>query len=358
MPQFSVTTLLLVDDAPENLSVLSGLLSAQYRIKAAISGEKALRICASDPLPDLILLDVMMPEMDGREVCRRLKADPRTAEIPIIFVTAMTDPADEALGLAIGAVDYISKPFSPPVVLQRVRTHLELKRAREQLQRLGRHLSSYMSIELATGIQRGEIPAGLISQRKPITVFFSDIVGFTKQTAEMAPDAMTHLLNGYFDAMSEIVGKHHGTLDKYIGDACMVFFGDPTTRGLAEDAQACVAMALEMQERIGEMQAAWLAYSNGTPLTVRMGIATGPCTVGNFGSALQLTYTLLGTTVNLASRLEAHADSGTILVASETHALLREQFDWAPARTLTVKGFDQPVTAYVVERAVDAQRVV
>jgi adenylate cyclase len=348
MADTHAVTLLLVDDAPENLAVLSGVLGAHYRIKAALSGEKALRICVADPLPDLILLDVMMPEMDGREVCKRLKANPRTADIPVIFVTAMTDPTDEAHGLALGGVDYISKPFSPAVVLQRVRTHLELKHAREELQRLGRHFSSYLSVEVATGIRRGEIPSEIISQRKTLTVFFSDIAGFTRQTAQMSAEAMTRLLNGYFDAMTEIVRAHQGTLDKYIGDACMVFFGDPHTRGVAEDARACVAMALAMQERVAAMQSDWMAASGGTPLVVRMGIATGPCTVGNFGSASQLTYTLLGTTVNLASRLETHAQPGTVLLAAETHALVAELFVCAPHDPLIAKGFDEPLTTWVV----------
>ncbi|MFZ4580638.1 MAG: response regulator, partial [Myxococcota bacterium] len=106
-------TLLVVDDTPENLEVLSRVLAGEYRVKAANSGARALRICSQDPLPDLILLDVMMPDMDGKEVCRQLKADPRTADVPIIFVTAMTDTEDEARGFEIGAVDYITKPIRP-----------------------------------------------------------------------------------------------------------------------------------------------------------------------------------------------------------------------------------------------------
>ncbi len=201
-------TVLVVDDAPENLTVLAGLLGNHYRIKAAISGDRALRICSVDPVPDLILLDVMMPDMDGRQVCQRLKQDPRTADIPVIFVTAMSDPDDEAQGLGLGAVDYITKPFSPPVVLQRVRTHLELKRIREKLQRLGRHYSSYISTELSNSIERGEIPDALVSRRKTLSVFFSDICDFTRQTELMTPEALTQMVNGYFDAMNEVVRKH------------------------------------------------------------------------------------------------------------------------------------------------------
>jgi class 3 adenylate cyclase len=347
-------TILLVDDAPENLSVLAGVLGTGYRVKAANSGANALRICAADPVPDLILLDVMMPELDGIQVCERLKADPRTHDIPIIFVTAMGDPADEARGLAAGAVDYITKPFSPPVVQQRVRLHLELKRARDQLQRLGRHYSSYLSEELIGSIQRGETASGLTSKRKPLTVFFSDIVDFTRQTDLLTPEEMTLLLNGYFDAMSEVVRKHQGTLDKYIGDACMVFFGDPTTRGVADDAKACVHMALDMQAKIRELQPAWMAGSNGTPLAVRMSIATGPCTVGNFGSAFQQTYTVLGTTVNLAARLEPRANPGSVLIAEETWQLVRDAFECTAQPPIQVKGISRPIKTHVVEHALAA----
>ncbi len=344
-------TVLLVDDAPENLSILSAFLSGQYRIKAANSGANALRICSSNELPDLILLDLMMPELDGFEVCKRLKDDPRTREIPVIFVTAATDSVDEAHGLAVGAVDYITKPFSPAVVLERVRVHLELKRVRDRLNRLGRHFSSYLSSEVASGILRGAITQGVVNQRKPLTIFFSDIVEFTKQTAALPPERMARMLNGYFDAMADIVSQHHGTLDKYIGDACMVFFGDPTSRGAAEDARSCVRMALEMQCKIDELQTFWKGHGSGAPLSVRMGIATGLCAVGNFGSTHQLAYTVMGTAVNLAARLQAHAMPGRVLISEETYALVGADFPCRALPEIRVKGLDEPVVAYEVEDA-------
>lgn len=328
--------------------MLAGVLGDGYQLKVATSGAKALRICSGASLPDLILLDVMMPEMDGLEVCRRLKEDPRTCEIPVIFVTAMTDAQDEANGLKIGAVDYITKPISPAVVLQRVHLHLELRHARQALERLGRHYQSYISSEVASSIQRGEVSAGLVSRRRPLTVLFTDIVGFTELTDRMQPTAMTQLLNGYFDAMSEIVSRHQGTLDKFIGDACMVFFGDPTTRGEAEDALICVQMALEMQQCVAELQPAWRLVNDGGSLSVRMGIASGLCTVGNFGSRRQLTYTALGTTVNLASRLETKANPGEILIAEETYDLVHGAFSCEPQPAIQVKGIARPLNTYVV----------
>ena len=119
-------TILIVDDIPENLDVLSSVLRSQYKVKAALNGERALKIAASESQPDMILLDIMMPEMDGYEVCRRLKANPATAKIPVVFITAKNQEEDETKGLALGAVDYMTKPISPPLVLARVHTHLAL----------------------------------------------------------------------------------------------------------------------------------------------------------------------------------------------------------------------------------------
>jgi class 3 adenylate cyclase len=233
-----------------------------------------------------------------------------------------------------------------------VRVHLELKRTRDRLNRLGRHFSSYLSAEVATGIRRGVISQGVINQRKPLTVFFSDIVEFTKQTAALPPERMARMLNGYFDAMADIVCAHHGTLDKYIGDACMVFFGDPTSRGTAEDARACVHMALEMQVKIDELQTFWAEQGSGSPLAVRMGIATGLCAVGNFGSTHQLAYTVMGTAVNLASRLQSHATPGHVLISQETYDLVAGDFVCVPLPELHVKGLADPIAAYAVDGVV------
>ena len=127
------STILVVDDTPANLQLMSGLLQDDYKVKAATSGEKALKIAFTDPQPDLILLDIMMPEMDGYEVCKRLKADEKTNQIPIIFLTAKAETQDEALGLSLGAVDYITKPVSPPIAIARIKTHIELYRQKREL---------------------------------------------------------------------------------------------------------------------------------------------------------------------------------------------------------------------------------
>jgi sigma-B regulation protein RsbU (phosphoserine phosphatase) len=149
-------TLLLVDDAPANIQVANSILKDDYRVRIATSGAKALELVKTAPAPDLILLDVEMPEMDGYEVCRRLKADPETRDIPVIFLTGKTEAEDETRGFAVGAVDYIHKPFSPSVVKARVQTHLALRETREQLaQRLA---AIEKELEMARKIQLSILP--------------------------------------------------------------------------------------------------------------------------------------------------------------------------------------------------------
>ncbi len=344
----SQASLLIVDDTPENITVLSGVLSEFYQVRAATSGRKALAICAGETPPDLILLDVMMPEMDGLEVCRKLKEDETTRDIPVIFVTAVADAQNEALGFQVGAVDYITKPISPPVVIQRVKLHLELEEVRKKVEDLSRQYSSYISPQLAKSIREGEITAAIGSSRKKLTVFFSDIQDFTRSTEKLEPEDMTFLLNHYFDAMTKIVHQYKGTLDKYIGDAILVFFGDPETRGVREDAISCINMALAMQEAIASMQSEWHLKGISLPLRVRMGITTGFCTVGNFGSSSQLAYTIMGTPVNLAARLQSHARPGVVMISEETYQLINDRFECIVQPPIQVKGISYPVQAYEV----------
>ena len=342
-------TILVVDDTPENIDVLRGILSSEYRIKAATDGEKALKSVLSETPPDLVLLDVMMPGIDGYEVCRQIKEDPRGKDVPIIFVTAMGSEDDETKGFELGAVDYITKPVKPALVLARVKTQLVLLDSRRKLENLSGQLSRYLSPPIWRSIFEGRQEAEIGARRRKLSVFFSDIVDFTRRTDHLEPEELTSLLNSYLERMAEIALEHEGTLDKFIGDAVMVFFGDPETRGEAEDAKACVAMAIEMQKAIDDLTESWARSGEGL-LKVRMGIATGYCTVGNFGSSKRMDYTLIGNVVNLASRLESLAKPGQILVSHETWSLVADSFDGVASGQVQVKGFDRPLEAYEILR--------
>jgi adenylate cyclase len=342
------SVILIVDDTPENVDVLAGVLREHYQIKVALNGPKALKIAQSDPAPALILLDVMMPEMDGYEVCHQLQSEERTRRIPVIFVTAKSEVEDEAQGFGLGAVDYITKPVNPAIVLARVRTQLALKQSHRRLEDLSLKLARYLPRQLYQSIFEGRQDARIGCSRKKLTVFFSDIVGFVSQTEGMESEDFTFILNGYLNRMAEVVSKHGGTLDKFMGDAVLVFFGDPETNGVVEDAAACVRMALEMKEARDELNRAWLAKGIRQGFEVRMGITTGFSTVGNFGSDEHMDYTIIGKQVNLANRLQAAAQPGEILIGHETWLLVKDKFCCIAKEPIQVKGFDRPIQTYAV----------
>jgi DNA-binding response OmpR family regulator len=232
MKELSNCTVLVVDDTEANIDILVAALDSEYEISVAMDGESTLEIVNTDP-PDLILLDIMMPGIDGYEVCSRLKSKPETRGIPIIFITAMDEIENKTKGLELGAVDYITKPFETMEVKARVKTHLSLMIANKKLQQLSSHLSKYVSTEVIQSIVDGKTEAKIKSSRKMLSVFFSDIVGFSKKTELLAPEDMTLLLNKYFDRMESIIRKYNGTLDKFIGDAIMVFFWGPDNQECA-----------------------------------------------------------------------------------------------------------------------------
>jgi adenylate cyclase len=347
-PPSNNSVILIVDDTPENVDVLAGVLREHYQIKVALNGPKALKIAQSDPPPALILLDVMMPEMDGYQVCLQLQADERTRRIPIIFVTAKSEIEDEAHGFGLGAVDYITKPVNPAIVLARVRTHLALKHSLRKLEDLSLKLARYLPRQLYQSIFEGRQDARIGCSRKKLTVFFSDIVGFVNETEGIEPEDFTFILNGYLNRMAHVVSKHGGTLDKFIGDAVLVFFGDPESNGVAEDAAACVWMALEMKEAIVELNREWLAKGIRQGFEVRMGISTGFATVGNFGSDERMEYTIIGKQVNLANRLQAAAQAGEILIGQETWLLVKDIFRCVAKKPVQAKGFERPIQTYAV----------
>lgn len=340
--------ILVVDDTPDNLALMAGLLRDTYRVKVANGGEKALEIVMGDPKPSLILLDIMMPGIDGHEVCRRIKADPATREIPVIFLTAKAEVEDERRGLEIGAVDYITKPVSPPVVLARVKTHLALSEQRRTLEDLSRKLAKYLSPQVYNSIFTGKRGVDLATDRKKLTVFFSDIKSFASITADLQPEDLAFLLNNYFSEMSKIAIKHGATIDKFIGDAMLMFFGDPESRGVAEDARACLRMAIEMQRRMRDLAEIWKAKGFDLPFEMRIGINTGYCNVGNFGSPDRMDYTIIGGEVNLAARLEGAADPGGILMSYETYALVKDMVAVEEREAIVMKGIKRQVRAFAV----------
>jgi len=224
----------------------------------------------------------------------------------------------------------------------------EVKSKNEQLQALSNKLAKYLSRQVYTNIFEGKKDVKIESYRKKLTIFFSDIQGFTELTDRVESEVLTSALNKYLNEMSKIALDHGGTIDKYIGDAIMIFFGDPESLGEKEDAIACVKMALAMKKKLREMRREWDVLGISTPLRVRVGINTGYCTVGNFGSDERLDYTIVGGAVNLASRLETAAGVDEILVSEDTFSLIKDVIAGQPEEKIMVKGIAYPVMTYTV----------
>lgn len=367
-------TILAVDDTPINLTMLNEILKPHYRVKVANNGSKALEIAAS-ALPDLILLDVMMPGIDGYEVCRRLKANPATHHIPVIFLTSKTEVEDEETAFAAGAADFIHKPISPPIVLLRVKNHLEIKFLHDYLQsqseqersqkiQLMQIFSKHVSHEVAETMwqQRDQF----LNDRRPppqqvtATVMFTDIRGFTTISEQLDPHTLFDWLNQYMDVMSKIVIEYHGVVNKYIGDAIMAVFGMPsslTTENVAIEAQRAVSCALAMRDAISTLNQDFIEHGL-PPVGIRIGIFTGEVAAGTLGSSERLEYTVIGDTVNTAARLEEIRDledssaldqACRILIGETTLRHLDTHYHTQFVRHILLKGKKQSVAVFKLE---------
>ena len=206
-------------------------------------------------------------------------------------------------------------------------------------------LSKYLSPALRKAILTGK-DVRAETQEKTLTIFFSDMEGFTKLAEELDPEQLTDLLNTYLTEMSEIAFRFGGTIDKVIGDSIMVFFGDPESRGIKSDAITCVSMAIAMKRAMQELQVRWRADGIENPPALRMGINSGVCKVGNFGTENRLDYTLLGRAVNLASRLESSAESNEILISKDTYQLIKDAVHCIDKGQIPIKGFAEAVDVY------------
>jgi len=224
-----------------------------------------------------------------------------------------------------------------------------LERTNGFLESISTKLSRYLSPQIYKSIFSGEKDVVIHTERKKLTIFFSDIKEFTNTTERLQPEELSRLLNEYFTEMSDIALEHGGTIDKFVGDAMLIFFGDPETKGVAQDAKACVRMALEMQRRLAELNIKWRNEGVEKPFRVRMGINTGFCNVGNFGTTWRMDYTIIGDEANLAARLQAMADVERIVISYETYALVQDIVCARALPAVTPKGIGREVTPYLVE---------
>lgn len=224
----------------------------------------------------------------------------------------------------------------------------ETQEKNAQLEGLSNQLAKYLSPQVYQSIFSGDQTVSLASSRKKLTIFFSDLVGFTSITESLESEDLTDALNYYLDEMSAIALEYGATIDKYIGDAIMIFFGDPESQGTQKDAIRCVSMAIAMQQRLEELTDRWVDYGLHEPFRMRIGINTAYCTVGNFGSEHRLDYTVVGGGVNVASRLESQAQANSILLSEDTYNLVRSSILCREAEPVTIKGIANPVRTFTV----------
>ncbi len=224
-----------------------------------------------------------------------------------------------------------------------------------KLESLSLKLSKYLAPQIYQSIFSSDQEVSLETKRRKLTVFFSDIKDFTQITEDLQAEDLASLLNEYFTEMSQIALEHGATIDKFIGDAMLMFFGDPETKGVEEDAKACVRMAIAMQRRMADLETIWRAKGYQHPFRMRIGINTGFCNVGNFGSEARMDYTIIGGEVNLAARLESQADPGGILLSYETYALVRDMVEADELPSIEAKGIRREIRPFALRNFLDAK---
>lgn len=350
--------ILIVDDEPFNLDLLEQELSDQgYAVERANDGAEALEKVASF-LPDVILLDYMMPKMNGPEVVKRLKQDERYKGIPVILLTAKASQEDKVKGLDAGAEDYVVKPFDSFELLARVRSMMRLKqmhdsleewnrtlaeRVRRQVDEIGRisRLKRYLSPQIAETILSDD-EALFKSHRREITVVFLDLRGFTAFSDSAEPEEVMELLRGYHSEMGKLIFQFGGTLERFAGDGIMVFFNDPIP--CPDHTEKAARMALEMRAKVRELRTGWLKI--GYELDLGVGLAAGYATLGNIGFEGRMDYGAVGNVTNLAARLCAEAKGGQILTNQKTLSKIEDLIEAEPIEEFHLKGFGRPVMAF------------
>jgi adenylate cyclase len=365
-------TILAVDDQPANLRLLDAVLSPRgYRVVHATSGEQALELLPSSGV-DLVLLDIVMPGIDGYEVCRRIRSAPETAFLPVVMITA-SGHQEKKRAIEAGADDFVSKPFDQSELLARVASLARVKRYHdtitrqaaelaqwnaeledrvntqlEELQRMKR-LRRFLSPQVAELVINSGDDSFLGSHRREIVVVFCDLRGFTAFAESSEPEEVMAVLGEYHAALGELIFRYEGTLERFTGDGLMVFFNDPIP--LDDPAQRAVEMALVMRDRVARLVEGWSRL--GHDLGFGVGIAQGFATLGRIGYEGRFDYAAIGTVTNLAARLCGEADAGQVLVSQRVFSAVEDLAVGESIGALELKGFSRPIRAFGVSRMIN-----
>jgi adenylate cyclase len=362
-------TILAVDDQPANLRLLDAVLSLRgYRVIMVSSGEQALELLPSSDV-DLVLLDIVMPGIDGYEVCRQIRSAPETAFLPVVMITASGDQ-EKTKAIEAGADDFVSKPFDQSELLARLASLARIKRYHdtigqqaaelakwnteletrvktqlEELQRMNR-LRRFLSPQVVELLINSGDESVLGSHRREIVVVFCDLRGFTAFAESSEPEEVMAVLGEYHTALGELIFRYQGTLERFTGDGLMVFFNDPIP--LDKPAHRAVEMAVAMRDRVGTLVAGWSRL--GHDLGFAVGIAQGFATLGRIGYEGRFDYAAIGTVTNLAARLCGEAAAGQVLVSQRVFSAVEEVAVGELVGALELRGFSRPIRAFGVSR--------
>jgi|GEM_PF-2468499 len=352
--------ILVVDDLPENITIMSDILSPYYHVKHATNGKKAIDIASSTP-PCLILLDIIMPDLGGYEVCKRLKDNPKTGNIPVIFVTSLDEVEDERKGFELGAVDYITRPISSIVMLARIRTHISLYDQNRELERIvalrttelvqiNENLKNQIDLfhkfvprefcnTLCSGAELSE--SGLNNCVDEIlTVMFVDIHSFTAMSESMGSKETFKFVNNFLGQMCPVIRKNGGIIDKYIGDAIMVLFRT-SEEALRSSIELCQQLLLYNKDR---------ARFGYRPISIGIGLHSGHTILGTVGEGGRIQTTVIGDVVNVAARTEylTREYKVPVLLTETTYLSIEntDQFQFRQIDCVTMKGKKQSITVY------------
>jgi class 3 adenylate cyclase len=347
-------SLLVVDDNELNRDMLARRLARRgYTVAVAADGQQALTMLETQPF-DLILLDIMMPGISGLDVLKILRETYSVADLPVIMATAKDQSEDIVAALQLGANDYVTKPLDFQVVLARTQTQLDLKRARQDVQRLAAQLERhnrfiretfgrYVTDEVVTSLL--DSPAGLQlgGEKRQVTMLMADLRGFTSLSSRLAPEQVVAILNGYLGTMVEVILQYQGTIDEFIGDAILVIFGAPIWR--QDDAPRAVACAVAMQLAMSTVNEE--NRRTGLPdVEMGIGVHTGEVVVGNIGSHKRTKYGVVGSHVNLTSRIQSYTVGGQILLSEATRQRVGSLVQISRQMEVEAKGIPEPITLY------------
>jgi adenylate cyclase len=338
---------LVVDDNADNRQLMADIISSMgLEVVRAASGLETLASAQAQP-PDLIILDVNMPGMTGFEVCERLKTDPKTAQIPILLVTALSDVENRVQGLQKGADDYLTKPYNPRELIERVRTRLRLKSETDELRKVPQLIRStferFVSPQVVDQLLQDPAGVQLGGRLQSVTVMFADLEGFTAMAERTEPHKLLAVLNSYHSMMVRMILERGGTVDKFIGDAVMALYNTPLEQ--ADHAVRAVLTAVDIRDSLLRFHQ---QFEPEYRMRINFGLHTGLAVVGNVGAPEIMNYTAVGDAVNLAARLQTLSKQGQILISDAVHHQIDGKMATTPLGAVRLKGRTEEVMVYEV----------